>query len=136
MSKTVVVIDDEELNRELARVVLEIEGYCVVLAQDAKDGVAAAICQDGGADAILVDLMMPKIDGFETIRMLRSDKRTRSVPIMALTALNDKESVLKAVHAGADDYLSKPFNIEDLKQKVKSLVKISDFIKRWELVTK
>lgn len=134
MAKTVLIIDDEEMNRNLAKLILETDGYEVIVAEGAREGIVAVSKMSDVPDVVLMDLMMPEIDGFEGIKMFKALPKMRSTPIMALTALNDKESVLKAIQAGADDYLAKPFDISDLTQKVKCLMKIRDFVKRWCVV--
>jgi DNA-binding response OmpR family regulator len=73
-------------------------------------------------DVIILDLMMPKPDGFQLCRMMRADKKLRNIPIIIVTALNDLDSRLVAMGAGADDYLTKPFHIEELKLRIDNLL--------------
>jgi len=73
-------------------------------------------------DVIILDLMMPKPDGFQLCRMIRADQKLRDIPIIIVTALNDLDSRLVAMGAGADDYLTKPFHIEELKLRINNLL--------------
>ena len=73
-------------------------------------------------DVIILDLMMPKPDGFQLCRMIRADQKLQDIPIIIVTALNDLDSRLVAMGAGADDYLTKPFHIEELKLRINNLL--------------
>lgn len=76
-------------------------------------------------DLILLDLMMPEPDGFQLCRMLRADPNFQRTPIIIVTALNDEDSRIVAIGAGANDYLTKPFHIKELKQKISALLEKS-----------
>ncbi len=135
-NKLIIVVDDEEINREMIGSVLEGEGYKVLKIGDAKTAIEKSLVYKDKVSVILMDLVMPGQDGFVAITTIKSQRLTRLIPIMALTSSSDKESVLKAVNAGADDYLTKPFDPDDLKSRVHLLTKISDFIKRWDVIAK
>lgn len=133
MAKTILIVDDEEINLDMISAVLESCGYATLKALDARTALNILEAEKANISAILMDLNMPKSDGFTAIKTLKSTKVFRPIPIMALTVASDKESVLKAISSGADDYLTKPFESEELLSRVAILCKISDFVKRWEL---
>ena len=134
--KVILVVDDEEINLEMIAAVLESNGYHVLKVSDASRAIEIVDEQKRSISAILMDLIMPVCDGFIAIRTIKGKSVTRLIPIIALTASSDKESVIKAVTAGADEYLTQPFNPEDLLERVKAACKISDFNKRWNVYAK
>lgn len=104
--KTVLVVDDNPMNLELAGDVLEVAGFVVMKAQSAREGIALALTS--APDIILMDLDMPGMNGYEALQALKADDRTSSIPTIAVTAFamaSDKERVLEA---GFDSYVSKP----------------------------
>jgi CheY-like chemotaxis protein len=133
VAKTILIVDDEEINLDMISSVLQGSGYAVFRAEDARTALNIVEEEKSNISAILMDLNMPKSDGFTAIKTLKGTKLFKSIPIMALTVSSDKESVLKAISSGADDYLTKPFDTDELLSRVSVLCKISDFIKRWEL---
>jgi CheY-like chemotaxis protein len=135
-NRVVMIVDDEEINREMIGSVLESAGYTVLKLSDAKTAIEKSLEYKDKISVILMDLIMPQQDGYVAITTIKSQRMTRLIPIMALTASSNKESVIKAVNAGADDYLTKPFDPDDLKNRVHLLSKISDFIKRWDVIAK
>jgi adenylate cyclase len=121
---TVLLVDDIEANRKMLRTLLSLTGYRVVEAvngQDALEKVAS-----DSPDLVLLDIVMPLMDGYEACRLLREDERTRFLPVVMITASGDQEKV-KALEAGADDFIMKPFNQSELLARVKSLVRIKQF---------
>ena len=135
-SKLILAVDDEEISLEMIGAVLESNGYQVIKASNATKALDIVEEQKRAISVILMDLVMPVCDGFVAIRTIKGKSVTRLIPIIALTASSDKESVIKAVTAGADDYLTKPFNPDDLLERVKAVCKISDFNKRWNAYAK
>jgi adenylate cyclase len=116
----VLVVDDEEQNRALLRDPLEARGYEV---EEAENGIQAL--QKIAArppDVILLDLMMPKMDGFEVCRRLRKDAKTAHLPILMVTALSERGDRLMGIHAGANDFLNKPIDIQDVILRVGNAV--------------
>jgi len=136
VSRLILIVDDEEINLEMIGCTLEAEGYKVIKSTNSKDAVEMVEENKFTICAILMDLVMPKNDGFMAIRTIKSRRTLRLIPIMALTASSDKESVLKAFNAGADDYLTKPFDPDELIFRVKALCRITDFIRRWQAFAK
>ena len=120
----VLLAEDNELNAEIAAVQLEEFGMNVERAVDGKNAVEIFRNHpEGTFDVILMDVMMPVMDGFECCRILKEDLKTCHIPIILLTALVGDEDVVKGIELGADDYILKPFNPEILRTKVKRLIK-------------
>lgn len=130
-NKLVLVVDDEPIGLEMIASVLEADGYSVLQASDVRSAIEILENNKTTINVILMDLVMPEYNGFVAIRTIKTQKLTRLIPVMALTASTDKESVRKAMNVGADDYLTKPFEPSDLLSRVRTLCKISDFVKRW-----
>jgi two-component system sensor histidine kinase/response regulator len=116
----VLVVDDEERNRRMLRDILEAQGHVVTLAEDGDQALAAAFADC--PDVILLDVMMPVLDGFEVCRRLRGDPRTVHVPVLIVTALHDRHSMLTGIRAGANDFLSKPIDAEELRLRVANAI--------------
>ena len=114
----ILIADDEPAVRQLLELVLSGQGYEVSLAHNGAQLVRMA--QERVPDLMLVDLMMPQIDGYEAIRQLRNDTRTAHVPMLILTAKSTLEDVVIGFETGADDYITKPFNIPELLARIKS----------------
>jgi len=131
-NKLVLIVDDDEISLEMIGSVLEAEGYRVVKVNDAKAAIDFVEQNKNLISVILMDLVMPKYGGIIAIKTIKAHRINRLIPIMALTSSSDKESVIGAIDAGADDYLTKPFDPIDLINRVYILCKISDFIKRWD----
>ena len=105
------IVDDEPNIRLLVRKIFEKE-YNVIEAENGKEAVDSALRNE--PDIILMDIMMPEMDGYETIRVIRKDVRFKSTPIIALTAKAMKGDREKCIAAGASDYISKPINTDQL----------------------
>ena len=115
---TILVVDDNLLNRELATELLMGEGYQVAEAESGEE--ALSILESREVDTILLDVMMPGIGGYETCRRIKAHPYWRLIPVVMLTALADVDSRIKSLEAGADDFISKPFNESELLARVKS----------------
>jgi two-component system response regulator MprA len=116
----VLVVDDERAVRESLRRALELEGYHVELAadgQEALDRVAA----DGEPDAMILDILMPGIDGLEVCRRMR--REGRRLPVLMLTARDEVENRVAGLDAGADDYVTKPFALDELLARMRALLR-------------
>ncbi len=104
----ILVADDEQGNRDLLRRRLEFEGHHVV---EAKNGVEVlALLKDQACDLVLLDIMMPHMDGFQTLAKLKQEPQWRELPVIMISALDEFRSVVRCIEMGADDYLAKPFN--------------------------
>ena len=116
----VMVVEDDEAASMFMAEVLEMERYEAIVVNDSSKAIETA--NSTLPQCILLDLMMPPPDGFKLCRMLRADPTFRRTPILIVTALDDTDSRIVAIGAGANDYLVKPFHIDDLTSKVKKLL--------------
>ncbi|HCE46041.1 MAG TPA: two-component system response regulator [Lentisphaeria bacterium] len=121
----ILVVDDELPNVKLLEANLVPQGYEVVHAADGEE--ALRKLSDNLVDLILLDVMMPGIDGFEVARRVRQDKTHRLLPIILVTSLREKEYRLKGIEAGCDDFLSKPYDRIELLARVRSLLKVKGY---------
>lgn len=119
MGKKILLADDEEDIKIVLRMFLESRGYEVCTAYDGLDAIDQA--RNEKPDVILLDIMMPLLDGFEVCRQLKADPETKDTPIIMLSAASHAESVQKGLNAGAVDYLIKPFEPEKLDQLLTKL---------------
>ena len=128
--ETILIVDDSENNREMFEVYLEMEGYAVHFAENGKQGLLLA--KTIMPDIILLDLMMPVMDGFQMLEALRKDPDLSDIPVMVLTVKTAPDNVVKALRIGADDYLKKPFDVDELIARINKLIKHKrhqDFLK-------
>lgn len=117
----ILVIDDDAAILELIAVNLEMAGYEVSQAEDGIKGQALAM--QLLPDLIMLDLMLPKVNGFTVCQRLRRNERTAEIPILMLTALSQTQNKVDGFNAGADDYLTKPFEVEELLARVRALLR-------------
>ncbi|MCX6147673.1 MAG: response regulator [Candidatus Kapabacteria bacterium] len=118
----ILVVDDNKITTKLMRRYLEANGFS---AREAYDGIdCLEKVEEELPDAIVLDVMMPRMDGYETVRRIKESEKTRHIPVVIVTALNDVANQLKSIEAGADDFLSKPIEEKLLIAKVHLL---SDF---------
>src|SRR5688572_3186621 len=113
----ILVVEDERRLAQVVRRVLEEEGHTVDLAYDGEEGLAVAT--DGSHDVIVLDILLPAMDGFEVCRSLRRDRV--DTPILLLTALDSVDDRVRGLDAGADDYLPKPFAFQELLARLRAL---------------
>jgi len=122
---TILIVDDNGQNLELLQAYLETLDCRITTASDGLEAISIIESTDTPLpDLIILDVMMPKMSGFEVCRKLKDDPTTRSIPIMMVTALNELGDVERAVDAGTDDFLSKPVNRLELLTRAKSLLKM------------
>ena len=120
----VLVVDDEPGNREMLTRLLHRHHYEVQTAEDGKHALAYLASTDLLPDLILLDVMMPGIDGFELCRRIKQHPHTRLIPVVMLTSLDAREHKIDGIRAGADDFLTKPVQLEELTARAASLVKL------------
>ena len=120
---TVLLVEDNSYIRLMMQALLNLEGYTVIEAEDGVSGVDKAI--EHNPDLILMDILLPLMNGVDAIAKLKQDPRTGHIPIIAVTCLDTKKDVIKAVQAGCDDYLKKPIIPQALMEKIKKLLKSS-----------
>lgn len=123
--KTVLIVDDKELNIKLLKAYLKTNQYDIVEASSGEE--ALRMVNDFNPDLILLDVMMPGIDGFEVCKRLKQDDKTQMIPVVMVTALTGKEDRIRALEAGADDFLSKPVDRTALLARVKSLLRVKSY---------
>ncbi|HEY5085765.1 MAG TPA: diguanylate cyclase [Gemmatimonadaceae bacterium] len=121
--KRILVVDDHPDNIQVLRARLEARGYLVDEAADGEQALERVYASPP-PDLILLDVMMPKIDGFEVARRIKSDETLPFIPVIMQTALDTTESMVQGLDAGADDYIAKPINFRELDARVKSLLRI------------
>jgi two-component system alkaline phosphatase synthesis response regulator PhoP len=116
--KKILVVDDEVDLLETLRFPLEMEGFKVLVCYNGEDGLNQA--RKEKPDLILLDLMLPKLDGYKVCRLLKFDERYKHIPILMLTAKTQEKDKLLGKETGADEYITKPFDIDELVKKVKA----------------
>ncbi|MDM8522830.1 response regulator [Desulfococcaceae bacterium HSG8] len=121
-SSHILIVDDTPENIQLLGMILKKEGYRTTVALDGLQ--AIKIIDKISPDLILLDVMMPVMDGFDTCRYLKTDDKTKNIPIIFLTAKSDKEDIVRGFEAGAVDYVTKPFQKEELLARVKTHLKL------------
>lgn len=120
MPEKILVVDDEESLAEMVCRALKQQGYKTVAAYDGD--AALDLISEELPDLVILDLMLPKMDGWEVCRRAKSDQQTKEIPIMMLTARSSSEDVVQGLDLGADDYLKKPFKLEELLARVRALL--------------
>lgn len=115
----ILVVDDEPIGRQLLEAILVPEGYELSYGKDGEEALTIALQEL--PDIILMDVMMPKMDGFEVCKKLRENESTAHIPIYLITALDDRDSRIRGIDAGAYDYLSKPFDRVEILAKIKNI---------------
>lgn len=120
MRKKILIVDDE-ISGRLLEYNLEKEGYEVYSATNGKEAIVKA--EKAKPDLIITDIMMPRMDGFEFLGRLRSDKKTRAIPVVFVTARGQASDIKNGLKLGVDAYITKPFDTQDLLKKIKDLFK-------------
>ncbi|MDG5767860.1 hybrid sensor histidine kinase/response regulator [Balneolales bacterium ANBcel1] len=118
----ILIVDDYSKNLQLMETILQRKGYDTVLASNGRE--AIDILRNTKPDLVLLDIMMPEMDGYETCRVIKSDERVASIPVIFLTGKNDTEDVVKGLKIGASDYITKPFNTTELLLRVDTQVRL------------
>ncbi len=126
----ILVVDDIPTNIQLLKAYLTSVGYAVEAAKDGQEALEKVISSK--PDLILLDVMMPKINGFEVCRNLKKEQSSSFIPVIMVTGLNEVEYKIRAMEAGADDFVTKPFNRLELLTRVKSLLRIKQLYEELE----
>jgi diguanylate cyclase (GGDEF)-like protein len=121
-NSTILVVDDVPINIQLLTTYLSSEGYSIVSAKDGAEAVEKI--QTLHPDLVLLDVMMPKLNGFQVCQIIKSNEATNFIPVIMVTALNELEDKIKGMESGADDFITKPFNKLELLTRVRSLLRI------------
>lgn len=122
---TILIVDDEKLGREVLGDLLVTQDYHLIFAKNGPEALEQAI--KFTPDLILLDIMMPGMDGFEVCKRLRANPTLAEVPIVMITALYGQDSLLKGIKAGADDFISKPFNRVELRARIKTITRLNRY---------
>ena len=126
MNNKILVVDDDLAINELIKVNLELCGYKVIQAFDGTRGFA--LCKQENPSLVILDVMMPEVDGFTVAQRIRKNEETKNTPILMLTALSQLNDKVNGFNIGVDDYLVKPFEMEELQVRVRALLKRSNQI--------
>ena len=116
--KKIMIVDDEVDLVETVRFPLEMEGFNVMVSYNGEDALNKA--REESPDLIILDLMLPKLDGYKVCRLLKFDEKYKHIPILMLTAKTQEKDKILGMETGADEYITKPFEMEDLLEKVKT----------------
>lgn len=118
--KKILIVEDHPGMREALRRQIQSWGFAAITARNGKEGVATALKEK--ADLIMIDLMMPEMDGLQMTEILRSNPETKEVPIIAVTAAFRRQDRQTCMGVGCNDYIVKPFKLEELQKKINALV--------------
>ncbi len=118
----ILVADDNQQNRELLEAYLLDDGHEILMAADGRE--ALEMARSKQPDLILLDIMMPKLSGYEVCSQLKGDAATKQIPILMITALKEMGDIEKALAAGADDFLTKPVHRLELRTRVRSQLRV------------
>lgn len=121
----ILIVDDDARNRRLLTAMVEAEGYGATTLASGQE--ALEFARNNPPNLMLLDLMMPGMDGYEVTRELKADPFTRSMPVVIVTSLDDRESRLRGLEAGADEFLSKPVHRTELRIRLRNLLRIKEF---------
>ena len=128
--KTILIVDDQEINRQVIAELLTQPGYHLVLAGSGAE--ALEIVAEWKLDLILLDVMMPGMDGFEVCQRLKSNPQWQHIPIILVTALDRTEDLVQGFESGADDFIAKPFKRLELQARVRSMLRLKEHYDRLE----
>ncbi len=121
----ILIVDDQDLNIRLMETLLQAEGYTTVAASNGREAISMAILEK--PDLILLDIMMPDMDGFEAVKRLKAEPLTQNIPVIMITALDDQETKIRALQAGAEEFLTKPVVRVDLTVRVRNLLRLKKY---------
>jgi len=121
----VMIVDDDIISCETLESLLRSDYYEISITHSGKEAISLALQIQ--PDLILLDVMMPEMDGFETCQKIRENPNLSNIPIIMVTALDDRESKLRGIEAGADDYVSKPYDRLELRLRIKTITKLNRF---------
>ncbi len=121
----ILIVDDNESARDSLDMLLSTEGYRLYFAEDGKSALNQILINR--PDLVLLDVMMPEMDGYEVCRRIRNNPMTRELPVILVTALDDRESRIRGIRAGADDFVCKPFDRTELRLKVQNITNLNRY---------
>lgn len=124
-SVTILVVDDDARNVRVLKAMLNADGYVTVSASTGQE--ALHLAEEASPGLILLDVMMPDMNGFEVVEKLKALPATCNIPIIMVTALDDRESRLYALQAGADEFISKPVDRTELSLRIKNILTLQEY---------
>ena len=127
MTSTILIVDDEPAGRQTLESILDGQGYQLEMAENGPQ--ALEMARQLLPDVILLDVMMPDMDGFEVCQRIRNDPTLSEIPIIMLTALDDRQSLLNGLNAGADDYITKPYDRHELRARLIGITRLNRYRK-------
>ena len=127
MAGTILVVDDEPAGRDTIEAILEGQNYTLIMASNGPQ--ALELIRENQPDVMLLDVMMPGMSGFEVCRRIRSDEKLAEIPIIILTALDDRKSLITALEAGADDFITKPVDRYELSARLAGIMRLNRYRK-------
>lgn len=127
-NRLILVVDDDEHTRNLLRDLCESAGFRVVQAEDGQGAVERIA--DSSPDLVLLDLMMPRRDGFSVLKWVREDEARKDLPVIILTAMGEMDGKIRGMELGADDYVTKPFKLIELQTRINSAFMVRDYRRR------
>jgi DNA-binding response OmpR family regulator len=128
---SILIIDDDALMQKVIEASLLKDNYKLLFASDGESGLQAA--RDNMPDLILLDIVMPGMDGFEVCSRMRKDEQLLYIPIIIITALDDRDSKIQGIEAGADDYICKPFDKLEFRARVRTITRLNRYT-RWRKI--
>jgi CheY-like chemotaxis protein len=123
-AKRILVMDDDDDTLAILRMVLKKEGYKIDLATDGVEGLQ--LLRDRHHDLVISDVMMPKLDGYKFVETVRQDPSIRTTPIILITAKKETEDKVAGLEKGADDYITKPYNLVELRARIASMLRLKE----------
>lgn len=120
VAQTILVVEDDDILRKSLIRIFETEGYKVLAVQDSAE--LGDVLENSSIDLILLDVGLPWVDGFELAEMMKAHSETRRIPIVFLSGHSDKEMIRRGFSVGADDYITKPFEVESVKKTIRTLL--------------
>ncbi len=123
----ILIVDDVEANRATLKATLLLDGYDFLEAESGAE--ALALVSESNVDLVLLDIMMPEMDGFEVLASLRGNSELAEIPVVMVTALDDKEALIRGFEAGADDFISKPYRAMELRARVRGILRLNRYRK-------
>lgn len=115
--KKVLIVEDTEDHLQIIKLILEQYNYLILTATNGKEGLLSA--QNQLPDLILLDVMLPELNGYEVCKIIKHDQTTKHIPVIMLSVRSSQEDIDAGLNAGADEYMTKPFNLDELLSKVK-----------------
>jgi DNA-binding response OmpR family regulator len=121
VKQKILIVEDDLDVADMLNAYFRVQGYEIFTVNWGEDGVRA--CQSSRPDIVILDIRLPDIDGYEVARRLRSDRRTADIPIIFLTEKRDRSERLQGLELGADDYITKPFDVQELRLRIRNALR-------------